>query len=85
MLVCAIACKKLLILSKVIRKMENEPPACMLIYLSGGWETGNLFGVVLWLHTNACPNVKQRHFVITVLWMLQIINVHYSYYVRSLF
>ena len=43
--------------------MENGPPTCML---SGGWETGNLFGVVLWLHTNAC-NVKQRHFVIIAL------------------
>ena len=48
--------------------MENGLPACMLICLSGGWETENLFGVVLWLHTNAC-NVKQRHFVIIALWM----------------
>ena len=24
--------------------MENGPPGCMLFYLNGGWETGNLVG-----------------------------------------
>ena len=65
--------------------MENGPPACMLIYLSGGRETGNLFGVALATALAVNPLSGRVIFVTRIITAeCTIDRIYHRYYHRSM-